>query len=153
MAPEPFAAAGQSCPIVPALVDGRAARWAAILSLGLLGVMIWRGWGLALLGLALDFGFRAAGLPGFSPVARLAGRLRRLTGLPGESVNAGPKRFAATVGAGFTLAVAAALLAGWRSLGLGLAAVLGFCAALEAGFGFCLACQVYPWLPWARSDR
>ncbi|HEY3270077.1 MAG TPA: DUF4395 family protein [Geothrix sp.] len=81
----------------------------------------------------------------------MAGFLRPLTGLPVRTINAGPKRFAASVGFLFSLGIWLALVAGMRSLGLGLALVLGACAGLEAFFGFCLACQIHPWLPWVRT--
>ena len=141
---------GPSCPISPELTDGAAGRIAAFLSLSLLALAAWGGWGIVLLGLSADFGLRALGWPGFSPVARAAGFLRRRLGLPESPVNAGPKRFAASVGGLFSLGVAVALLSGFRLLGLGLAGILGICAALEAFFGFCLACRIHPWLPWPR---
>lgn len=141
---------GQSCPIVPELTDGTAGRIAAFLSLGLLAVLVWRGWGVALLALAADFALRALGFSAFSPVAQSAGALRRLLGLPERKVNAGPKRFAASVGSLFALGTGLALLSGFRLLAVGLGAILGTCAGLEAFFGFCLACQIHPWLPWAR---
>ena len=143
-------ARGPSCPVAPELTDSAAGRIAAFLSLGFLGLLLWRGWGLVALALAADFGLRALGLPAFSLVARSAGFLRRLLGLPARLVNAGPKRFAASLGCLFSLSVAVALLAGFRSLGLGLGIVLGACAGLEAFFGFCLACQIHPWLALAR---
>ena len=142
---------GPSCPIVPDLVDETAGRIIAFLSLGLLALVVWRGWGWAVLALAGDFALRASGRPAFSPVARMAGALRRLTGLPARKINAGPKRFAASVGVLFSLGIGLALWTGFRNLGVGLALVLGFCAGLEAFFGFCLACQVHPWLPWIRA--
>lgn len=141
---------GPSCPVSPDLVDESAARIAAFLSLGLLGLVIWRGGGWGVLALAADFALRALGRPALSPVARSAGLLRRLAGLPGRPINAGPKRFAASVGCLFSLVIGLALLAGLRTLGLALAGILGFCAGLEAFFGFCLACQIHPWLPWVR---
>jgi len=142
---------GPSCPIVPDLTDESAGRIAAFLSLGLLALVVWRGWNGAVLALALDFALRASGRPAFSPVARVAGFLHHLTGLPMRKINAGPKRFAASVGFLFTLGIWLAMVAGMQSLGLGLALVLGACAGLEAFFGFCLACQVHPWLPWVRT--
>jgi len=142
---------GPSCPIAPDLVDETAGRIAACLSLALLALATWRGWGWAVLALAADFALRAAGRAAFSPVARAAGFLRRVTGLSERRINAGPKRFAASVGFLFSLGIGLALLAGLRPLGLGLALVLGACAGLEAFFGFCLACQIHPWLPWVRT--
>ncbi|WP_257304706.1 DUF4395 domain-containing protein [Geothrix campi] len=142
---------GPTCPIAPDLVDETAGRVAAFLSLGLLALAVWRGWGGVVLALAADFALRASGHPAFSPVARAAGWLRRLMGLPIRRINAGPKRFAASVGFLFSLGIGLALVAGLRALGSGLAIVLGICAGLEAFFGFCLACQIHPWLPWVRA--
>jgi hypothetical protein len=139
---------GPSCPIVPDLVDETAGRISALLSMGLILLSAWRGWSSLALLLAADFALRALGRSGLSPVARAAGLLRPLTGPPARMVNAGPKRFAAAVGCLFSLGAGLALLAGLRLLALGLAATLGTCAGLEGCFGFCLACQVNPWLPW-----
>lgn len=142
---------GPSCPITPDLTDESAGRIAAFLSLGFLGVSVWQGWGWAVLALAADFLLRAAGRPAFSPVARSAGWLRHRAGLSEHRINAGPKRFAASVGFLFSLGIGLAFVTGLRSLGLTLAVILGTCAGLEAFFGFCLACRIHPWLPWVRS--
>ena len=141
---------GPSCPVTPAVTDETAGRIAALLSLGFVAWFAWQGLGWAVLALAADFLLRA-GRPALSPVARAAGFLRRRMGLPGWSINAGPKRFAASVGFLFSLGIGLAFLAGLRPLGLALAVVLGTCAGLEAFFGFCLACRIHPWLPWVWS--
>ena len=127
-------------------MDGTAGRLGALLSMGLVLLAAWKGWGPLALALAADFALRAAGWPDLSPVARVAGLARRLAGLAPRLVNAGPKRFAASVGCLFSLGTALAMLAGARALGLGLAAVLATCAGLEAAFDFCLACRLHPWL-------
>jgi hypothetical protein len=132
-------------------VDGAAARIGALLSLLVLTVSLVLGRGLGPLALALDFGLRAAGVPAFSPVARAAAGLRRLAGWPARPTNAGPKRFAAALGCGFSAGVGLAMLAGWPGTALGLGLVLGLCAGLEAFAGFCVACQLYPWVWWGRS--
>lgn len=142
---------GPSCPIAPDLTDEAAGRIAAFLSLGLLALATGGGRAWGVLALAADFALRAAGRPALSPVARTAGWLRRLAGLAERRINAGPKRFAASVGFLFSLSVGLALLAGLRPLGLALAAILGTCAGLEAFFGFCLACRIHPWLPRVRA--
>ena len=146
-------ATGPSCPIAPDLVDGTASRIGALLSLLVLAVSMSQGWVLGVLALALDFALRATGLPAFSPVARVAAGLRALAGWPAHSMNAGPKRFAASVGCLFSVAVGLALLAGWHTTALVLGFMLGTCAGLEAFAGFCLACQVHPWLTWSRRTR
>lgn len=145
--PLPLAgASGPACPISPDRVDGAAARIMALLSLIIVAVSLIMGWGLVALALALDFGLRAAGAPVFSPVARAATGLRALAGWPARPTNAGPKRFAAAVGCGFSASVGLALLLGWSGTALGLGLVLGLCAGLEAFAGICVACQLYPWV-------
>ena len=139
--------AGPSCPVGPDLTDATAGRIGALLSLGLVLLAAWRGWGGLALALAADFALRALGRSALSPVARAAGLIRRLAGLPGKPVNAAPKRFAAALGGVCALGAGLALLAGFRGLGLAWAAVLGTCAGLEAAFGFCVACRIHPWLP------
>jgi len=136
-------------------MDETAGRISALLSMGLVLLSAWRGWDLVVLALAADFALRALGRSAFSPVARAAELVRQLLGVPVRRVNAGPKRFAASVGCLFSLGAGLALLTGLRSLGLGLAVILGTCAGLEAFFGFCLACRIHPWLPWtaARAGR
>lgn len=137
---------GPSCPIAPDVLDGTAGRIGALLSLGVILLVAGKGWGLLALALAADFALRALGRPAFSPISRAAGLLRWVTGLPVRPVNAGPKRFAASVGAMFSLGTALALLAGVSALGFGLAGVLAVCAGLEGAIGFCLACRLHPWL-------
>ncbi|HEX9008779.1 MAG TPA: DUF4395 family protein [Holophagaceae bacterium] len=134
-------------------MDEAAGRLGALLSMGLILLAAWKGWGALALALAADFALRAAGWPDLSPVARAAVLARRLSGLAPRPVNAGPKRFAASVGCLFSMGTALALLAGARALGLGLAAVLTACAGLEAAFGFCLACRLHPWLVRAYPGR
>ncbi|MFN7959348.1 MAG: DUF4395 domain-containing protein [Holophagaceae bacterium] len=144
---------GPACPVAPDLVDGTAARIGALLSLLVVAGSLLLGWSLGALALALDFGLRAAGRPGLSPVARAAAGLRRLGGWPPSPTNAGPKRFAAAVGCAFSTGVGLAMLAGWFGTALGLGLVLGLCAGLEAFAGFCVACQLYPWLMRGRQSR
>ncbi|WP_291271001.1 DUF4395 domain-containing protein [Geothrix sp.] len=143
---------GPSCPIVPDLGDETAGRIAAGLSLGLLALAAAGSWVWMILALAVDFALRATGRFAWSPVARLAGFLRRRAHLPARMINAGPKRFAAALGFLFSLGTGLAWLVGLRSLGHALAAILGLCAALEAFLGVCLACQIHPWLPWRHES-
>ena len=82
---------GPSCPFSPELTDGAAGRIAAFLSLSLLALAAWGGWGIVLLGLSADFGLRALGWPGFSPIARAAGFLRRRACRGAVRVSPSPK--------------------------------------------------------------
>lgn len=139
------------CPISGDQVDERAGRIAAFISL--MGVLLftWRGWPWPMLALSLDFGLRALGWRRFSPVAQASRGLRILSGLDAQMINAGPKRFAALVGALFTFGISACLLFQLHALGLTLTVILAVCAALEAFLGFCVGCRVYRWLPFSRS--
>lgn len=121
-------------------------RVAALAVLVLAGLIAWRGLGWLALALAADFGLRARGRRDLSPLAAAAGAIRRGLRLPARPVNAGPKQFAAALGTLFSLGAGVALLAGHRTLGAGLAAALAACAGLEGLFGFCVACQLHPWL-------
>jgi len=137
----------ESCPIHPDLVDEPSTRIGAALVILVAATALWTGRSWIPLLLALDFGLRSRGLAPFSPIARLAGALRSVSGLAPRPANAGPKRFAALLGAAFSLAIALALFLHqpWAALAAGGALVL--CASLEAFLGFCLGCKVYGLLP------
>ncbi len=133
----------ESCPISPDLVDDRATRIGAglIILLTLASLGLGQAW-LPLL-LAVDFGLRSRGWNIWSPVAQAAKGLRTAAGLSPRPINAGPKRFAALVGAAFSLGIALALFFHHPRPALALGAVLILCAALEAFLGFCVGCRVY----------
>jgi len=133
----------ESCPISPELVDDRTTRIGAglIILLTLASLGLGQTWPPLLL--AVDFGLRSRGWTAWSPVAQAARVLRSAAGLQPRPTNAGPKRFAAGVGATFTLGIALASHFRQPSLVLALATTLLLCAALEAGLGFCVGCKVY----------
>jgi hypothetical protein len=132
-----------SCPISPDVVDDRATRIGAALVIlaAIAGLWSSRLW--IPLALALDFALRSRGKTAFSPIAQLAKALRKASGLEPVPINAGPKRFAALVGAIFSLVIAVSLFLSLPRLALAAAAILILCAALEAFLGFCVGCKVY----------
>jgi hypothetical protein len=67
-------------------------------------------------------------------------------GPPAELEPAGPVRFAQGVGFGFAAAAAISLLAGATVVGVVFAAFALVAAFLNAAFGLCLACKVYPFI-------
>lgn len=141
-----------TCPVRPEVVDDVTVRLGAgiVLVAGSLLLATRAPW-LGLL-LAADFALRALGHPRWSPVARAAGALRSRLALPPRPVNAGPKRFAAGVGAGFALAITAALVAGLHGPALALGATLLLCATLEALAGCCVGCKVHGLLQLLRPS-
>ncbi|MEZ4565748.1 MAG: DUF4395 family protein [Desulfobacterales bacterium] len=61
-----------------------------------------------------------------------------------KMTNAGPKLFAARVGFVFCFLIALLYFTGVTELSRVVAAMLIFFALLEAAFGFCVACRMYP---------
>lgn len=133
----------ETCPISPEVVDDHAIRIGAGLTILVTAATLYFRSGWIALALGLDFALRSRGLAAASPVAQAAKALRKLSGLRPAPINAGPKRFAALVGAVFSLVIAAALFLHLIGVALAAAAVLILCAALEAFLGYCVGCKVY----------
>lgn len=146
------------CPISGDLVDERATRIAASFVVVLGVLLAWRAgsghpWPWLALALAADFLLRALAWRRFSPIAQTARLLHHLSGLEARKINAGPKRFAASIGFLFSLLIFVAGLLHFRLAGLVLAVILLFFASLEAIFGICVACKIYPFVYAFRSSK
>jgi hypothetical protein len=133
----------ESCPITPDQVDDRSTRIGAGLVLLLVVASLWLGSFWLPLALSLDFALRSRGRIAFSPIAQASKGLRQAFRLRPSLINAGPKRFAALVGAVFSLVIATALALHLPRVAQSAAAILLLCAALEAFLGFCVGCKVY----------
>jgi hypothetical protein len=138
--PEP---AGEHCPIAAETVDENAARIGAGLVIAIVVAGLWLDESRVPMLLALDFALRRRGWNVASPVAQVSGGLRTILGMQPRPVNAGPKQFAALIGALFCLAIGLAMTFHLRGLALALGGVLVACAALEAFLGFCVGCKAY----------
>ena len=135
-----------TCPIAGYKIDENAARWVAGfvvvgVLVAVLGANFLRPW--IIVFLAIDFGFRAFSRPKWSPLGRISGALLKSAGIPPKSVDAGPKRFAARIGLGFTAVLLLLGLVGSDLATRSVAGMLAACAFLEAAFGFCLGCRIY----------
>jgi hypothetical protein len=143
------------CPLAGYRIDEKAARVVAgFVVLGTaLAVVLGGFWATGIfLFLVADFGVRAFSRPRWSPLGRLAGIILRGMGAAPELRDAGPKRFAARIGLGFSLVLLILTNSGFRGTTLAVAAILLVCAILESLLGFCLGCQV--WTAWyAIRDR
>lgn len=138
----------------PSLVDDVNVRLIAgvVLATGLVAVLTQQWWLYAVL--AADFTLRAALGPSASPVAELVRRwLRPRVPLPMTPTAGPPKRFAASIGAVLTWAIAAlwgASLAtaspGALTAAVVLAGVMVLFPALEAIWGICAGCIAFGWL-------
>ena len=93
--------------------------------------------------LAYGFVARVAAGPRLDPLGRAAVALAPRIHPGAPLVPGPPKRFAQSLGALFTLAALACLLAGENAATTVLLALLLVPAVLEAGFGYCLGCELF----------
>lgn len=124
-------------------IDENVARLIAAQVAALVILVLLTGWLPVLLLLLLDFTLRAFTLLP-SPLALVAGRLA--TRLKPRPVFAAPKRFAARIGFGFSLAALLLFCAALPAAAFIVAGLLGACAILESVCKICVGCYVYNWL-------
>ena len=131
----------------PNIVDDVSVRLIAgvILLLGVVALAAHQWWLYAVL--ATDFVLRAGWGPSASPVAILVNRWVRPRVAAAPRYTAGPpKRFAAAVGAVFTLAATIFWLAGTSLPVVLIGAIMVVFPALESLAGICVGCIVFGWL-------
>ena len=131
----------------PNIVDDVTVRLiaAVILVLAVVALAAHQWWLYAVL--AADFVLRAGWGPSASPVAILVNRWIRSRVAAKPRYTAGPpKRFAAAVGAVFTVAATILWLAGTSVPVIAIGAVMVVFPALESIFGICVGCIAFGWL-------
>jgi len=133
------------CPINNKRIDENVARVNASITVLLLVGFVVSGSPLIVLFLLADFLLRGFDLAIYSPIAIVSRRLVSGLSLKPKVINAGPKFFAAKVGALFSLAILISALLQLHQLAVVFSAIFGICAFLEAAVGFCLACKIYPY--------
>ncbi|MEF3191077.1 MAG: DUF4395 domain-containing protein [Campylobacterales bacterium] len=136
---------GYSCPISGSKVDQRVVRATSLLSALLLGVSLVCDWWWLAAFLAGDFLVRAySGREALLSVIARVGV--RLFGSHACWEDRAPKKFAASLGAAGSLAIALLLAAHLQGAALVVAAILGGCMLLEGIFGLCVGCAIYRWI-------
>lgn len=101
------------------------------------------GWYVLFLFLAADFALRISRWNQWSPIRWISYQVVRKLQLSEQPVDRAPKRFAATVGLLFSVAIAGTGLTGFSVIALIIGIILLFCALLEALVNFCVGCWVY----------
>jgi len=96
--------------------------------------------------LLADFILRATGNGKYSPITLMSRTVLSVLPLHEKTINAGPKLFAARLGAFFALLITTFLLTGFTQTAVVISGVLGFFSFLESAFNFCVACEIYPFL-------
>lgn len=134
------------CPVSLKKVNERVARLNATLTTLIILLFLFTS-NIFLIGfLIVDFFIRAIDRPVYSPMAITSKGLAKTFSLDPQMINAGPKIFAARIGLIFSVAVAVMTLVGFPEAALITVSVLGLFSLLEAAFGFCVACRIYPFV-------
>lgn len=134
------------CPISYKKIDENVARLNGLFTVALLAIYVLTSSLIPVVFLVLDFLARGFDKPGYSLLARVSKFLLTTLKVQPQLINAGPKLFAARVGLLFSVLVVVTALPGWNTVALVITLVFGICAFLEAAFGFCVACKLYPFV-------
>ncbi|MGQ1948372.1 DUF4395 domain-containing protein [Geofilum sp. OHC36d9] len=134
------------CPISERKINEQVARINAAFTVLFLIVFAYTGslWFMAFM--VIDFLLRGSSLAQYSLVGITSKQIVKLLPVEVQLINAGPKIFAARIGLLLTSVVLVATLFGLNTLALAVAGVLGLFSFLEAAFGFCVACKIYPFV-------
>jgi hypothetical protein len=96
--------------------------------------------------LAIDFFLRASDHSKFSLIGISSKAIIKYFGVNENLINAGPKIFAARLGFIFSGLILFCFFLNAYLLAVILAGVLGILSLLEAAFGLCVACEIYPYV-------
>ncbi len=134
------------CPISFEQINERVARVnAALVFFSLLVFMLTSfKWIVFILG--IDFLVRGFLNPSFSLFSAISKNVIRILKIKPVMVNAGPKIFAARIGFAFCCAIALCYIFDFYRTSFIFSSIFMFFAALEAIFGFCIACRIYPFI-------
>jgi len=132
------------CPISDRRINERVARVNGVFTVLLLLLFGITGQWFIPAFLAIDFLMRSGRLSKYSLMGNSSKNIVKWLLLPEQLINAGPKIFAARIGFVFSAIILVSVISGFTWLALGFAAVLAFFSFMEAAFGFCVACEIYP---------
>jgi hypothetical protein len=134
------------CPVSVSRINERVVRFNAAFTVVLLLVFTLTGNIVPLIFLIAEFFLRAFELSRFSPFTLSSKGIVHILGLRPHLINAGPKLFAARIGLVLSMLILASALLSLHLVALTLAAVLALFSFLESVFGFCVACEIYPFV-------
>ena len=132
------------CPITSQRINERVARFNALLTfLLVISFIVFNFW-FGLVFLMFDFILRGFIGGKYSLMSKMNKWVVEKLDLSPKMVNAGPKIFAAQVGTVLSVLAVVGFSFGCSGICLILAGVLAFFSFLEAVFGYCVACKLYP---------
>ncbi len=132
------------CPISDKRINERVDRVNAAFTVLLLLLFGFTGQWLIPAFLVVDFLMRSGNLSRFSPLGYSSQNIIKLFPVEELLINAGPKIFATRIGLAFSAVILFATATGMNLTALVFAAVLGVFSFMEAAFGICIACKIYP---------
>lgn len=134
------------CPISNNRINEKVARGNAFLTVLVITAFLLTSNPILIILLLIDFMLRGLELSKYSPFAIISAPTVKILGLRTIMINAGPKLFAARIGILFSLCILVSVLSGINLAAYIFASVFGICAFLEAFFGYCIACRIYPFV-------
>ncbi len=134
------------CPVSDRKINERAARINAFFTVIAITLFAITQNILFMVFLGADFWLRASYLKKYSPFAFLSRKAVTLFTLDNKFINEGPKVFAARVGFVLTGIIILLFTLNLSTSALVVAAILFLFSFLEAVFGICVACVIYPYL-------
>src|SRR5476651_91588 len=131
------------CPVDFVAINENKARVNAFFVFGLALTYLLTGFWPIFMLLTLDFLLRASSLANYSAIGFLSDAVIRQLNIGNKLVDRAPKRFAAWVGFGFSVAIVASALLQWTLAANALTGTIVVFAFLESFAGFCAGCYVY----------
>ncbi|WP_446007874.1 DUF4395 domain-containing protein [Candidatus Electrothrix sp.] len=134
------------CPVSLKQINENAVRINAALAFLSILLFLLTPWKWIILIVGFDFFIRGFLNPQYSLFANISKNILSLVKAKPVMVDAGPKIFAAKIGFFFCCLLTVSWLFALERTALVAGAMFMICAALEAVFKFCVACQIYPFI-------
>ncbi|NDP22552.1 MAG: DUF4395 domain-containing protein [Paludibacter sp.] len=134
------------CPISDRKIDEHVARLNGGITLSILAVFIISGNLVPIFFLIVDFALRSGKFSRYSVLSYISKNILKSLKIKPDLINAGPKIFAARIGLIFNIAIFISFILGLSSIAFLITGIFAICAFLESVFGFCVACQIYPFV-------
>ena len=132
------------CPVSFKQVNENAVRITAALAAVSILLFLFTSWKWIILIVMVDFFIRGFLNPCYSLFGNISKNIVQVLKISPIMVDAAPKIFAAKIGFLFCCVLTVSWLFNIPGLSLIAGLIFTACAALEAGFKFCIACRIYP---------
>jgi hypothetical protein len=134
------------CPVNERQINENVTRLNALVSLIVVSIFLVTPYHWIIFLLPADYLLRSIWSGRFSPVGTLNKWIVHIFHIGESLINEGPKRFAARIGLVISALTVVFYLANLHLIAFILAGILVFFTYLEAAFGYCVACKIYPFL-------